>query len=436
RLFNATTGFWVVIMLNLTPIFNIGTFVMTIDPLSIFFWVAALYSFWLALERHPDFSWHWPFTGLLIGLGFLCKYTNAMQLISVVLVLALIPRFRGEFRKPGFYTLLGTFALCTIPPLVWMQQHAWATIGHLRSSGKLDRAPGFNPIEFLSFLGGHFVVYSPLVFLLLVWAVVANWRRWHQQFTGIYLLWFGLPVFTIYSLLSINKAANANWDALAFPSLAVLACSYWVERIAVRPALRFLAAVALFLALPMSILALNTDLLRLVGFEFPKNDPADRLRGWRSAAGALEQVRGEVEQRLGERVFLIADGRDRASLFSFYLREKRREAPGHPEVYLVESQAIENQFSFWPRYDEFVAAPRPAATAEEGDVYTEEDGVNLFTGRSALYIHQSEGRNAARNISQAFQSTEPVAAIEVRRAGRLLRSFTVFLCKNYRTLPL
>ena len=77
RLFNATTGFWTVIVLNLTPIFNLGTFVMTIDPLSVFFWVAALYTFWLALERHPDFSWHWPFTGLLIGLGFLCKYTNA-----------------------------------------------------------------------------------------------------------------------------------------------------------------------------------------------------------------------------------------------------------------------------------------------------------------------------------------------------------------------
>ncbi len=436
RLFNATTGFWVVLMLNVTPIFNIGTFVMTIDPLSIFFWVAALYSFWLALERHPEFSWHWPFTGLLIGLGFLCKYTNAMQLISVLLVLALIPRFRGEFRKPGLYALLGTFALCTIPPIVWMQQHAWATLGHLRSSGSLDRAPGFRPLQFLEFFGVHFGTYSPLIFLGLVWAVIANWRRWHQQFKGIYLLWFGLPVFGIYAVLSFNKAANPNWDALALPSLAILAGSYWVERIQVRPALRKLAAIAIVIALPMSVLALNTDLLRLVGFEFPKTDPSDRLRGWATTAGALEKLRGDVEQQLGERVFLIADGRDRASLFSFYLREKRREGPGHPEVYLIESQAIENQFSFWPRYDEFVTGPRPTATPEEGDVYTEEDGVNLFSGRSALYIHQSDGRQPARNISQAFQSSEPVAAFEVRRGGRLLRTFTVFLCKNYRTLPL
>ena len=51
-------------------------------------------TFWLALEKAPRFSWHWPLTGLLIGLGFLCKYTNALELISVVLVLALVPRHR------------------------------------------------------------------------------------------------------------------------------------------------------------------------------------------------------------------------------------------------------------------------------------------------------------------------------------------------------
>src|ERR1043165_1445480 len=46
RMFNAQTALWAVIGLNATPIFNIGSFVMTIHPLSIFFWVAAMFSFW------------------------------------------------------------------------------------------------------------------------------------------------------------------------------------------------------------------------------------------------------------------------------------------------------------------------------------------------------------------------------------------------------
>jgi 4-amino-4-deoxy-L-arabinose transferase-like glycosyltransferase len=40
-----------VLILNAIPLFNIGNLLMTIDPLSIFFWMAAMYAFWLALER-------------------------------------------------------------------------------------------------------------------------------------------------------------------------------------------------------------------------------------------------------------------------------------------------------------------------------------------------------------------------------------------------
>src|SRR3954469_11367597 len=41
KLFGVIAGFWMVVALNVTPIFNIGAFVMTIDSLSIFFWTAA-----------------------------------------------------------------------------------------------------------------------------------------------------------------------------------------------------------------------------------------------------------------------------------------------------------------------------------------------------------------------------------------------------------
>src|SRR5206468_8279303 len=103
RLFGATAGLWTVIALNATPIFNIGAVVMTIDALSVFFWMAAMFTFWLAVESpgHSRALWYWPLTGLLIGLGFLCKYTNAFELICVLAVLALVPRLRREFKRPG-----------------------------------------------------------------------------------------------------------------------------------------------------------------------------------------------------------------------------------------------------------------------------------------------------------------------------------------------
>jgi hypothetical protein len=154
-----------------------------------------------------------------------------------------------------------------------------------------------------------------------------------------------------------------------------------------------------------------------------------------SAAAAVEKIRADVEVLLDERVFLIADQRDRASEFSFYLRDKRVEGPGHPPVYIVESQDVENQFSFWPRYDEFVDAPRKPQEAE-GDIYTEEAGVNLFEGRTALYLQANGKPEVARNIRSAFASVEPHATIEIRRFGKVMRTVQVFVCKSYRTLPL
>ena len=435
RLFSATAGLWAVVALNVTPIFNIGAFVMTIDALSIFFWLAAMFTFWLAVEKSRNFSWYWPLTGLLVGLGFLSKYTNALELVSIVLVLALAPRLRQEFKRPGLYSLLGVFAVCTVPPIVWNQQHAWITLVHLRSRGNLEHGFGFHPAEVLSFLGQHFLVYSPILFLALAWGVIASWRRVNQQFKVLFLMWFGLPIFLFYLLLSLNKAAAPNWDGPAFLGFGLLAVHFWREKLEASVTLRLGAGVAMLVGLTMSVVALDTDVLRVTGYRFERSDPSDRMRGWKSATGALEKMRNDLEIKFGDKLFLIADARDRASEISFYLRNKRLEGPDHPPVYIPESQDMVNQFSFWPRYDEFVEV-KPGMPRPESETYTEENGINPFVGRDALFIRSGEKEHVPHNIRAGFQSTEPMGTIEVRRYGKVLRIWQVFLCRNYRTLPL
>src|SRR5215471_10452739 len=265
RLFGPTAGLWAVIGLNAMPIFNIGAVLMTIDALSIFFWMAAMFTFWLAVEKTPSFSLYWPVTGLLIGLGFLCKYTNVFELISALVVLALVPRLRREFKRSGVYLLIAMFVVCTIPPIVWNEQHAWITLAHLRSRGNLEHGFGFHPVEVLSFLGQHFLVYSPLLFLALAWGVIASWRRINQQFKVLFLMWFGLPVFVFYLLLSINKSAAPNWDGLAFFGFGLVATYFWWERVQKSFLLRICACVAVLVGVIMSVVALNTDSLRVAG---------------------------------------------------------------------------------------------------------------------------------------------------------------------------
>jgi hypothetical protein len=164
-----------------------------------------------------------------------------------------------------------------------------------------------------------------------------------------------------------------------------------------------------------------------------RRDPSDRLRGWRVASRAVEQLRDEWDAKLGQKLFLIADDRDRASEVSFYLRDKRLAGPGHPPVYLVESQDLVNQFSLWPRYDEFVTSSK--SKTDEDEPYSE-GGENLFMGRSALFIRDGANGKLVHNISAAFQSADPIALLEVRHRGRQVRTWRIFLCQHYRTLPL
>jgi undecaprenyl-diphosphatase len=433
RLFNDNVGLWAVIAFNVTPIFNVGAFVMTTDALSIFFWVAAMFTFWLAIEKSPRFSIWWPVTGLMIGLGFLSRFTNAFEILCVLLVLAFAPRLRQEFKRPGLYLLLGIFVICTIPPIVWNAQHAWVTTTHLKTRGGLAEEVGFRPLEPLKFFGEHFIFYSPLLFGLLVWAVIGSWRRINQQFKILFLFWFGLPVTAFYFLLSLNHVATPNWDAVSFLSLGLLAVHYWNERIDSRRVSNF-AIAAVVLAFVMSFFVLDSDLIRSAGFHLFRSDPSDRWRGWKPLVAEVERIRNEQEARIGEKVFLIADERHRASEISFYLKDKRVEGPGHPPCYIVESQDLVNQFSFWPRYDAFVdATAKPAQSPDE--TFSEQKGVNPFLGRSALLI-RNPAKGPSHNVRAAFESIEPIGRLELKRFGRHVRNWQIFLCRKYKTLPL
>ena len=440
RLFNENVGLWTVIAFNVLPIFNIGAFVITTDALSIFFWMAAMFYFWLATEKSPRFTFWWPLTGLLIGLGFLSRWINALEIVCVLLVLAFAPRLRQEFKRPGLYLLIGTFVIFTIPPIIWNAQHAWITLTHLRTRGGLDEDVGFRPLEPLKFFGEHFIFYSPLLFALLVWAVIGSWRRINQQFKILFLFWFGLPVTGFYFVLSLNHVATPNWDAVSFLSFGLLAVYYWNERLDNR-GVQVFATAAVIVGFAFTFFSLDTDMLRSTGIvrllkivHLLRSDPSDRWRGWKTMTAEVEKIRNALESKLGEILFLIADERHRASEISFYLKDKRIEGPGHPPVYLVESQDLINQFSFWPRYDQFVDAPANPDQSSE-DAFTEQKGVNPFVGRSALLI-RNFGKNPPHNIRAAFESTEPVGTIELRRFGEHVRYWQIFLCRHYRTLPL
>lgn len=430
RLYGESVAFWTVLMINLLPIFAVGSVIMTIDPLSIFFWAAALYTTWRALEESPGFSRWWPATGALVGLGFLAKYTNAMQLVSIVLLLALTPKYRRELRQPGFYAMLALFGVCTIPVLAWNAQNGWVTVDHLSARGGLDQPWHLDLREVLKFVGMHFGVYSPLVFGGMLAAVWWSWPLTRHSLKTRFLLAFTVPLFAMYLWLSLKQAGEANWTAPAMISLGVLAVGQWHERAQTSSRARTFAVAALAVAAALSLVTINSDVLRALGIPLPYQlDPGKRMRGWRSAAEEIGRIRGNFEQQLGDRTFLIANEHEVAAVLSFYLREKRVEGPGHPPVYIPAQPYFEDQFSFWPRYDQIIDF---APGQERPDtIYTEEHGYNPFRGRTALYISDRAEEKAPSSIKDGFARWEMIACIDQTRRGMPLRQLRVFACYNY-----
>lgn len=445
RLYGDATAVWTAILVSVIPIFNVGGVLMTIDPLSSFFWVAAIYCIWLALERSPRGTGYWVLAGGAIALGFLCKFTNALQLACVALALLWVPRWRGEFLRAGFWTMCAVACLGALPPIIWNANHAWITATHLLERGGFGSS-GFKWTSFPEFVGLQAIVYSPLIFIGLLIAVGRGWKEAHghkpaRAERARFLLAFTLPVLAFYAVLALRRPGEPNWTAVAYPSLCILAAMLWHERAGVRRGAGVFAISALLLGAVMSVLIVDSDLIRRVGIVWPyKKDPAARLRGWRASAEAVQAVRRQVEKELGQPVFLIADKYQLAAELNFYLPERRLEQPGHPPVYLPESQEIQNQFSFWGRYDEFTEPPS-AALAEPNAAPANEQpellGENKFIGRSALFVTDTVNlASPPSTLERGFEEWKCVARYEIKRRGLPVRTLTFFVLSRYQGMSL
>jgi len=421
-LFDERVGAWAVLLLNITPLFNAGSLIMNIDPLSVFFWVAAMLTFWLALRRAAPFSLYWPATGLLIGLGFLCKYTNAFELLSIVLLLTLRRRWRRQFRSPGIYLLFATFAVCTIPVLIWNSQNGWITFTHLHERGRLDESTGIHVTEFLEYIAMHLGVYSPLIFAGLVWALTLSVRQFFRHDSQAFVIAFSLPVIVTYFLLSWRDAGEVNWTAPGFIGVGVLLAYHWQHVRLPKNTKTALRNTAIWVSALICATMMNTDILRRSGIPWPyPKDPSKRILGWKETSTAVEGIIRKAAEDLGEPVFLIGNKYQTAAVLNFYLPGDIpiiRPDKKYPPVFCLEHPLPQNQFSFWPRYE-----------AED----PQKNPTSPYLGKTALYITDDASREGAPSkIRETFPQYEVTSVIDITRRGQILRTIKVFACFDYR----
>ncbi len=422
-LWGEKVALWTVLTLACVPIFAVGGLLMTIDPISVFFWMATLPVFWYATraprEKRRARPWLWLLAGVLIGLGFLAKYTNAFLLLSFVLYLAIHKDQRFQLLRPRHGLLWLGFLGTAWPPVLWNAQHDWITLTHLTERGDLDEAAAlsFSPLNFLEYFGMHMGVYSPLIFLGIlggIWWGIQLLRKQHDDRAG-FLLSVILPILVLYFGLSFNSTGEPNWTVPGVFTAVLLAVPWALERVLQDARWAQLAGAALALGLLMGFAVINSDALRMAGVPWPYHlDPSARLRGWQTAAEEIDAIRMDIHREAGEEPFLIGKNYQIAAILGFYLNSPQpRPDDEHPPVYQMATGEIQTQFSFWPTYTD------PPETAR------------FYAGRNALYITDQDSKSPPEELLLAFDGSRIISIFEIRRRGQVLRRLQIFYLKDF-----
>jgi 4-amino-4-deoxy-L-arabinose transferase-like glycosyltransferase len=346
---------------TLPAVFLSSTLISTDVPL-LFCWAWGLYGLWRGLEggackngackngacknevcKNEVWRW-WLVCGVCAGLALLAKYAAAAFWLSAFLAMGTVPAWRGWLRRPQPWVALTLSMLILFQNVLWNARHGFVTFLHTRDNANLGGGPRFEPGELLAFVGGQFGVMGPVLFAVLLWAMLWQpWRRWardqwaweHQTGAPVsgsplltaqemaqqgrayrLLLHFSWPLLAIMSVQALLSRANANWAAAAYVSAVVLAGallwrgrSVWCNR----EVLLLSTLVHTALAVVVLLLPLDTE-LNLSG----RIDPFRRLKGYDRLVAAVADV---AAAKPG--VAILTDDRMLTAQLMYYGRDGR-----------------------------------------------------------------------------------------------------------------
>lgn len=388
RAVNARAGFFLILVVSATPLLALGSILMTVDPLSVLFWTAAMIAGWQAIQPNAKTT-AWLWTGLWLGLGFLSKYTELLQLFCWVVFFILWKPARAQLRRPGPYLALLINVLLMTPVFIWNQQHHWITVKHVQSNAGANKAwePSLNHlVDLAAFVGVENILLNPIFFVATAWACIAFWRRGRHDPRLVYLFSMGAPLFIIYFLFTLHSNVLPNWIAPSVLPMLCVMVIYWETRwrLGVRTIGGWLIA---GLAIGITIIAFmhESDIVQhIAGRPLPpKIDPLTRVRAYSEMAGVVEDAREKLLAE-GKPVFIIGGHYGTAGLLTFYLPEARTNVAIDPLVYFQTSTNAVNQFYFWPGY------------------------VGNRTGQNAIYVHEINAPSLIKGWFPRWLKGEPM----------------------------
>jgi hypothetical protein len=314
-------------------------------------------------------------------------------------------------------------AVGCLPIIIWNAQHDWVTLRHVTRLAGLQQAPRWYWTGPLVFVGAQCGLLLGFWFIAWVTAMVAYRPGRGHPASLAYLWWLSAPMFAVFFFFSLKtKGGEPNWPVTTYISGLVLTVA-WLSRQLLshqrwyRSLIQVSLATACLLGLLVNLVMHESSCLHPVitawaGLPTEKNpfplrryDPTCRLRGWRTLAQAVDDLRADL-RREGTEPVLVATRWDLPGELAFYCK-------GHPKVYSIgiADGDRRSQYDVWH--------PNPVADPL------------AFAGQTFLLV----GSCSPGVLRQAFKEVGPCRVVRHFEGDQPTSQWQLTVAHGFRGLP-
>lgn len=402
KIFDDTTAFFTVVLLNITPVFFIGSVYVTPDVPLCLFWVGAIYiSYLIVISERKNY---WYILGIFWGLALLSKYNAVFLPLSFFLFLMCSREYRFWFRCKEPYISILIAGIIFLPVLIWNFIYKSASFRYQLSHG-LGQKFSFDIHLLLRNLVAQAGYLSPLLFfaciISLIYLTVQVFRKSDSRFI---LLWaYSFPVIIFFTLIGCFNEILPHWPALGYLPLLIFV-PYWYNKsiqIAHKSKKNILNSIFVLLLL-IDLLFTAIIPLQVIYkiIPVPRNLPervdiTNELYGWR-------EVSKKISSLLSKDSFVLTHRHYLANQIAFYLKYLNSPA----KVYCLNEYT--DQYDFW------------------------QDTFEELNNRDAVFVTDDRFPIEVEKV-YPFKNFLTKEEINIYRRGKIVRTFYITKCINLDT---
>ena len=329
---NPWLGFVSVAILQSGILFHIIALAMIPDTPLLLFGLLAMLMLWRATDINNEHQFRdWIYVGLCFGLAGLSKYTAITLVITAILFVHFSHRWQ-VIRTPGPWIALLISMILVTPVLYWNATHDWMSFNYQLGHGFNKPEWTFSRALLTQLL--QFVVYSPGMFVLGLWALITSFRHW--QHPGVRLITlFTLPILLLFNWGGGYEESLPHWTSLAWAGLSPLT-AFWLMNNWQKPWVRFTTWSSTVYSL-FFILFLHS-LLFYPWIDMPEDKNILRdLYGWQDAAKKAHELSEKMSESPGDKPVVMVNNWSLGSRLAWY---------SYPEPVVINDTRFD-QFDLW-----------------------------------------------------------------------------------------